>query len=77
MQKVLDKEPQQSPSAEVRCQHHWVIEDSGEVMTGTCKLCGKRRTFGNAGETVREQERVADLEYYSVGELKELATPLS
>lgn len=36
-----------------RCVHHWLIEaPGGRESTGTCKRCGKKRSFANSTESV-------------------------
>ncbi len=74
MQNILDRTD--TPVVVATCQHYWVIQEPAhETVVGICKNCGKERNFsGTGGEAVREKERVADMEYWSVGQLKEMAS---
>jgi hypothetical protein len=48
---VIEERPVQpeAESAEITCQHHWVIETPrGSMSQGRCKRCGEQREFRNS-----------------------------
>ena len=72
VQNTLERADEQTQQVTSPCAHYWVLGGSvADEITGQCRYCGKQRRFsGGGGDTVREEERHADMDYWGVGDLK-------